>query len=68
MRLRERVNQFTFDSSSEDDAGDAQDEDFQPEDDGDEGAGAAGISLLLPSGDALGFDDGCLQGAPFDVA
>jgi len=49
MRLRERVNQFTFDSSSEDDAGDAQDEDFQPEDDDDEGAGAADISLQRPA-------------------
>ena len=29
---------------------------------------AAGISLLLPSGAGLGFDDGCLQGAPFDAA
>ena len=29
---------------------------------------AAGISLLLPSGAGLGFDDDCLQGAPFDAA
>jgi hypothetical protein len=28
----------------------------------------AGISLLLPSGDGLGFHDGCFQGAPFDAA
>ena len=29
---------------------------------------AAGISVLLPSGDGLGFHDGCFQGAPLDAA